>query len=235
MTSETVLLSARQVDAGYGEVPVLRGVSLEVRRGEIVALLGRNGAGKSTTLLTLAGFLRPTAGEVRFLGKPCTQPAYRRARDGLAFVIEERGVFMGLTVAQNLRLGQGPVEKALAYFPELERFLHVSAGLLSGGQQQMLSVARALAGDPPVLLVDELSLGLAPLVVDRLLEALVQARDRGTGIVLVEQHSRSALGVADRAYLLDQGRVVLGGRADELLPRIDEIERAYLGDAAVAG
>jgi len=111
----------------------------------------------------------------------------------------------------------------------------VSAGLLSGGQQQMLSVARALAGDPPVLLVDELSLGLAPLVVDRLLEALVQARDRGTGIVLVEQHSRSALGVADRAYLLDQGRVVLGGRADELLPRIDEIERAYLGDAAVAG
>jgi branched-chain amino acid transport system ATP-binding protein len=227
------ILEARGIDAGYNDVPVLRGVSLSLQSGEILALLGRNGAGKSTTLLTLAGFLTPTSGQVFIGGQVCSLPAYRRARNGLAFVIEERGVFGGLSVEQNLRLGAGPVGKALEYFPELAPHLQRKAGLLSGGQQQMLAVARALAADPKALLIDELSLGLAPLVVDRLFKALIDAKHRGVGIILVEQHSRAALAVADRACLLDQGRVVLEDSASALLPRIDDIERAYLGEAAL--
>lgn len=232
-TAREPVLEARGIDAGYGDVPVLHGVSLSVAPGEIVALLGRNGAGKSTTLLALSGFLPLTTGEVRLAGTPCTLPPHRRASNGLAFVIEERGVFGGLSVAQNLRLGAGPVARALAYFPELEPHLDRTAGLLSGGQQQMLAVARALAAEPRVLLIDELSLGLAPQVVERLFSALVEARDRGVGVVLVEQHSRAALGIADRGCLLDQGRVVLDEPAADLLPRLDEIERAYLGEAAL--
>jgi branched-chain amino acid transport system ATP-binding protein len=236
MMTQAVLppvLNARNIDAGYGDVPVLHGVSLSVAPGEILALLGRNGAGKSTTLLALAGFLPLKAGEVLLAGDVCTMPAHRRARSGMAFVLEERGIFGGLSVEQNLRLGAGGVDKALGYFPELQPHLQRMAGLLSGGQQQMLAVARALAADPKVLLIDELSLGLAPPVVDRLFRALVDAKHRGVGVILVEQHSRAALGVADRACLLDQGRVVLEESASALLPRIDEIERAYLGDFAL--
>ncbi|WAM19759.1 ABC transporter ATP-binding protein [Rhodococcus sp. JS3073] len=223
------VLATHNLSVGYGEIPVLHNVSVAVAPGEIVALLGRNGAGKSTLLLTLGGILRPSAGHVELGGRECTTPAYRRAKQGLAYVIEERGVFSGLTVLQNLRLGSGTVEDAIAIFPELEPHLTRSAGLLSGGQQQMLAVGRALAARPKVLLVDELSLGLAPMVVERIFHAINDARDRGVGVMLVEQHSRTALRVADRAYVLDQGRVVLDGSTSDLLPRIDEIEQAYLG------
>ncbi|MFC8177228.1 ABC transporter ATP-binding protein [Rhodococcus sp. NPDC057297] len=223
------VLAARNLCVGYGEIPVLHDVSVSVAPGEVVALLGRNGAGKSTLLLALGGILRPSAGVVALGGKECTTAAHRRARDGLAYVIEERGVFTGLSVLQNLRLGQGTVDDALVIFPELEPHLTRSAGLLSGGQQQMLAVARALAAKPKVLLVDELSLGLAPLVVERIFRAIDEARSTGVGVMLVEQHSRTALQVADRAYVLDQGRIVLDGPASDMLPRIDEIEQAYLG------
>lgn len=229
------ILAASNLQSGYREIPVLHDISLHLMPGEIVALLGRNGAGKSTTLLTLAGFLPPKAGEIWFRGKPCTAPAHRRAREGLAYVIEERGVFMGLTVAQNLRLGLGEPDRAFEFFPELTAHRNRPVGLLSGGQQQMLAVGRALAADPAALLIDELSLGLAPLITDRIMEALVAARNRGVGIILVEQHSRTALQFADRAYLLDQGKIMMSGTAAELSPRVEEIERAYLGAATPVG
>jgi branched-chain amino acid transport system ATP-binding protein len=225
----TYALEAENLDAGYGQVRVLHDVSLRVAPGEIVALLGRNGAGKSTTLSTLAGLVQPRGGRVLINGEPRTDSTSRRVRSGLAYVVEERGVLLGLTAAQNLRLGRGTVADALAYFPEIEPHLGRQAGLLSGGQQQMLAVARALAARPSALMIDELSLGLAPQFVERLLDALRAARDEGIGILLVEQHARTALRVADRAYVLAHGRVALSGRADDLAKDFEHVERAYLG------
>lgn len=232
-TAESVVPALAAVDlcAGYGPVQVLDNVSLHVNPGEIVALLGRNGAGKSTTLATLAGLVTPRSGRVLIDGTPRTDAPSRRARSGLAYVIEERGVLLGLTAAQNLRLGRGSVAEALSYFPEIEPHLRRQAGLLSGGQQQMLAVARALAGRPRALMIDELSLGLAPMFVERLLDALRRARDEGVGILLVEQHAQTALKVADRAYVLTQGKVALSGRGNDLLEHFGEVEAAYLGAA----
>jgi branched-chain amino acid transport system ATP-binding protein len=223
-------LAAENLHAGYGQVPVLHDVSLHVAPGEIVALLGRNGAGKSTTLSTLAGLVTPRSGRVLLDGVARTDSPSSRVRSGLAYVIEERGVLLGLTAAQNLRLGRGSVREALEYFPEIEPHLGRAAGLLSGGQQQMLAVARALAGRPRALMIDELSLGLAPQFVERLLEALKQAREEGIGILLVEQHARTALRVADRAYVLAGGRVALSGRAADLAADFAAVEAAYLGE-----
>lgn len=225
----TAVLAAEDLCAGYGPVQVLDHVSLHVEPGEIVALLGRNGAGKSTTLATLAGLVTPRSGRVLMDGEPRTDAPSRRARSGLAYVIEERGVLLGLTAAQNLRLGRGSVADALSYFPEIEPHLRRTAGLLSGGQQQMLAVARALAGRPRALMIDELSLGLAPMFVERLLDGLRRARDEGVGILLVEQHAQTALRVADRAYVLAQGTVALTGRAEELREDFASVEAAYLG------
>jgi branched-chain amino acid transport system ATP-binding protein len=223
-----VVLEARGLTVGYGPMPVIRDVDLVVRQGEIVALLGVNGAGKTTTVRALAGELRPTAGEVRFRGERTTAPLHQRARQGLRLITEERSVFMSLTAADNLRLGKQERSRCLELFPELERFLSKRAGLLSGGEQQMLTLARALAADPVVLLADELSLGLAPLIVERLLAAVRAAADRGTAVLLVEQHVRNALEVADRAYVLSGGSVALDGPTSELRARIGEIEQTYL-------
>lgn len=225
--SEAILVT-RGLSAGYGSLAAVRNLDLEVRAGEIVALLGPNGAGKTTTLLTLAGELRALAGEIRWRGKPTTAPLHRLARSGLGLVTEERSVFMRLTVAENLRLGRGSVERALTLFPELQEHLKRRAGLLSGGQQQMLTLARALAADPAVLMADELSLGLAPQVVLRLLRALQDAAELGVGVLLVEQHARQALSIADRAYVLQRGRVVLEGPGADLRNNFDEIQRTYL-------
>jgi len=231
-TTATVALAAQNISAGYGDIQVLHDVSVTVGPGEIVALLGRNGAGKSTTLLTLGGLLTPSTGTVLLNGAVVDGPAHRRARRGLAYVLEERGVFTGLTVAQNLRLGAGPVSLAMEYFPELEEHLDRPTGLLSGGQQQMLAVARALAAEPTALMIDELSLGLAPMIVTRIMDSLGKARDRGVGVLLVEQHARTALQNADRAYVLDQGRVVIEGTAADLLKRLPDLEATYLGGGA---
>jgi branched-chain amino acid transport system ATP-binding protein len=215
-------------------MPVLHDINIVIRPGEVVALLGVNGAGKTTTVRTLAGELKPFGGEVWFKGEKTTAPLHRRAKEGMRYITEERSVFMGLSAADNMRLGGQERAKCLELFPELERLLGRKAGLLSGGEQQMLTLARAVAAKPTVLLADELSLGLAPLVLERLLLAVRAAADSGSAVLLVEQHVRDALDVADRAYVLSHGRIVLEGDAKDLKSRIGEIEQTYLANAELA-
>ena len=213
--ARSCVLRATGLVAGYGDLAAVRGLDLEVYAGEVVALLGPNGAGKTTTLLTLAGELPKMAGEVHYLGQPFKGSLHQRVRRGLGFVPEERSVFMGLSVADNLRIG-GRASRVLDLFPDLRPLLGRRAGLLSGGEQQMLTLGRALAMKPKVLLVDELSVGLAPLVVDRLFEALIAtAREDGTAVLLVEQQARRALRVADRWYLLRRGMLAATGDAND--------------------
>jgi branched-chain amino acid transport system ATP-binding protein len=226
-------IEARGLSVGYGAIPVVHEVDLTVAPGEVVALLGVNGAGKTTTVRGLAGELPPLAGTVLLGGEPTTAPLYRRARRGLRYITEERSVFMGLSTADNLRLGRQERSRCLELFPELEPLLSRKAGLLSGGEQQMLTLSRAVAARPAVLLADELSLGLAPMILERLLAAIRAAADEGTAVLLVEQHVRDALDVADRAYVLSRGRVVLEGTAADLRSRIGEIEQTYLDSGAL--
>lgn len=223
------VLEARGLRAGYGRGTVIvRDLDLTLAPGEVVALLGPNGAGKTTTLLTLCGELPMLGGEVWWRGAPTRAPFHRRAREGLGLVTEQRAVLMTMTVAENLRVSRCDQERALALFPELESHWHRRVGLLSGGQQQMLALARTLARDTTVLLVDELSLGLAPAVVARLLEKVRAAADSGVGVLLVEQHVHKAMQVADRAYVMRRGRIELSGTADELRTRTEEIQASYL-------
>ncbi|HVV90869.1 MAG TPA: ATP-binding cassette domain-containing protein, partial [Solirubrobacterales bacterium] len=210
-------------------------LDLTVRSGQITALLGPNGAGKTTTLLTLAGQLEPMGGAVTLEGQPAPKGLHRRAREGVSLVTEQRSVFMEMTVDENLRVGRCDIEAALGLFPELEPLLKRRAGLLSGGEQQMLTLARALAREPRVLLVDELSLGLAPLIVQRLLEATkAAAGESGVAVLLVEQHVDQALRFADYVLVMDGGRILLQGEAAEVAPRVKEIEAAYLANGAAA-
>jgi branched-chain amino acid transport system ATP-binding protein len=230
--------------AGYDGVEVLHGLDVRVDAGEVVALLGANGAGKTTTLLAASGLVRATAGSIEVLGEPVhggrrtsVAGVWRLARRGVAHVPEDRGLFFDLTAAENLRLGRprrGPslsTDELLTWFPALEPILGRKAGLLSGGEQQMLALARAVASKPKLLLVDELSLGLAPIIVERLLPVLRTVADEtGCGVLVVEQHVPLVLGVADRGLLLRQGRVVLEGSAEELRSRPDLLEAGYLGE-----
>ena len=227
-TGTTALLEATGLRAGYGGVEVVRGVDLRVEPGEVVALLGPNGAGKTTTLLTIAGELAPLGGDLRVLGGVGRDPLHVRARHGLALVTQERAVLMELTVAENLRVSRCDRSRALELFPELEPHLDRRVGLLSGGQQQMLALARSLARDPKLLVIDELSLGLGPIVVDRLLEVVRAAADEGIGVLLVEQHVQKAMQVADRIVVLRRGVVELAGTVAELRDRLNDIQDAYL-------
>jgi branched-chain amino acid transport system ATP-binding protein len=223
------LLETRRLKAGYMGRAVVQGVQLKVHPGEVVCLLGPNGAGKSTTLLTIAGELPPVDGIVMFDNVPTFTPMYQRVRNGIAMVTEERLVFTKMSTRDNLRIGGGSVEDALALFPELEPRLGVLGGMLSGGEQQMVALARALSRKPSLLLADELSLGLAPMVVDRLLSAVRNsANTQGTGALIVEQHARKALKYADRMYLMARGQILLELPADEAIERLDEIEELYL-------
>jgi branched-chain amino acid transport system ATP-binding protein len=224
----TPLIEAKELSAGYNGIAIVRNLNLSVSPGEVVALLGANGAGKSTTLLTLAGELAPISGEIRMDGTPAKKPLYWRARQGLRLITEERSVIMSLTVAENLRLMHKDPGRCLELFPELGPLMKRRASLLSGGEQQILTLARAIAGDGRLLLADELSLGLAPLVSERLLVAVREAADRGLGVILVEQRVVRALKVADRGCVLSRGRVALQGTSAELLARMDEIEASYL-------
>ncbi|MCW3028272.1 MAG: putative high-affinity branched-chain amino acid transport protein superfamily, atp bind [Solirubrobacterales bacterium] len=228
------LLQTRGLSAGYGGQPVVHDIEIEVREGEIVALLGANGAGKTTTLLTMAGELPTIAGEVLLDGKPTKAPLHRRARNGFGYITEERSVFMGLSARDNLRCGGVSPEKALELFPELERCMDTRGGLLSGGEQQMLTLARAIGRKPRLLLADELSMGLAPLVVDRLLKAVRSAADTGTAVLIVEQYARKALKYADRVYVMRGGRIEMDLSADQARGRLADIEAAYLSTAALA-
>lgn len=224
----SVVLETRNMHAGYGDVTVVRDLSVRVASGEIVALLGRNGAGKTTALLTIAGALRPISGEIQFLGAPDRSSLAGRARRGLGLMTDDRSIFFGLTVRENLRLARGTGD-ALAVFPELGGMLDRPAGLLSGGEQQMLGLAAVLAREPKLLLIDELSFGLAPRIVQRLMKAVRQVADRGTAVILVEQFARIALDVADRAYVLVNGRVATEGTTGELRANVGELESTYLG------
>jgi branched-chain amino acid transport system ATP-binding protein len=223
------LIEARGVSAGYGKMAVVRELDIRVDAGEVVALIGANGAGKTTTLLTLAGELPPMQGEVHFLGKATKAPMHARCREGLGYVTEERSVIMDMSVAENLKLAAVPAETACGYFPALETIMGRRAGLCSGGEQQMLSLARALGRHPKVLLADELSLGLAPIIVTNLLKAVRDAaHEHGIGVLLVEQHVRQALKIADRVHVMERGHIVLSGTSQEVVGQLDKIEAAYL-------
>jgi branched-chain amino acid transport system ATP-binding protein len=229
------LLVANGVSAGYHGHPIVHDLDLRVPAGKIVVLLGPNGAGKTTTLLTLSGDLPQLKGEIYIDGKRTTSPLYSRAKNGLSFVTEERSVFMRLSVAENLRVGRGSIARAVELFPELEPLMRRRAGLLSGGEQQMLSLARALSRDPKILLIDELSLGLAPLVVIRLLDAVrAAAHDLGVGVLLVEQHVNQALRVADEVLVMQRGTIVLEGPTEEVRGRLGDLEAAYLSAGPAA-
>ena len=228
--------------AGYQDVPVVRELNLEVRPGEVVALLGPNGAGKTTTLETIAGLNRPISGTVELSGQNIGgTPAHVLARRGLALVPEGRALFPGLTVREHLRLaggrgarkGHSHEEELLEMLPELRKCLGRKAGLLSGGEQQMLALGRALVTRPRLLLVDEMSLGLAPVVVERLLPILRRAADElGASVLFVEQHVALALEISDRAYILAHGRIRLEGAAAELRERRELLAASYLGETA---
>jgi branched-chain amino acid transport system ATP-binding protein len=224
--------------AGYEGVPVVRGLDLTVEAGQVVALLGPNGAGKTTTLQTISGLLPIIEGSVAVLGaSPSTRAPHKVARRGVGHITEDRSLFFGLSVRQNLRLAVprgrrlGKVlENVLELFPELEDLLDRRAGVLSGGQQQMLALARALMAEPKLLLIDEMSLGLAPIIVQRLLPKVREiADDTGAGVLLVEQHLPMAMSVADEVCVLIHGEVALSGPADELRDRADLFEASYLG------
>jgi branched-chain amino acid transport system ATP-binding protein len=230
MAAISPLVEARNLSAGYGSMAVVHDVDLAVPAGQVAALVGPNGAGKSTTLLTLAGALRPLGGEVLVEGRSTTAPLHDRAGAGLAFVPEQRSVIMELTAADNLRLGRVEPGAALDLFPELEPLLPRKAGLLSGGEQQMLSLARALARRPKVLIADELSLGLAPLIVQRLLRAVREAAQRGVGVLLVEQHVHLALEIADQVHVMRRGHIAYRGSPDELRRNAGVLEDAYFTD-----
>lgn len=228
------LLDVVDLQAGYGGSPVVRGVSLHVCAGEVVVLLGANGAGKSTTLLSISNLVTPVGGRIELFGENTANvSAHAIAAQGLAHVLENRSLFSHLSVLDNLRLGAGAMnadlDEVFELFPDLRAAQKRTAGLLSGGQQQMLAIARALSAGPRLLMIDEMSLGLAPLVASEILDVVRGIADQGkTGVLLVEQHVHLALQAADRGYLLSVGEIIADGPASELANDLERLEAGYL-------
>ncbi|HEY5486234.1 MAG TPA: ABC transporter ATP-binding protein [Candidatus Limnocylindrales bacterium] len=234
-----VLLSLKDVHAAYGRIEALQGISIEVRRGEIVAMLGGNGAGKSTTLKTISGLMHPRSGRIEFEGKDVSAvPAYRLVKLGIGQAPEGRRIFGRMTTLENLQMGaysrhdRGEIEadydRVFGLFPRLLERRGQSAGTLSGGEQQMLAIARALMGRPKLLLLDEPSMGLAPNLVEQIFEIITDINSQGTTILLVEQNALMALHVASRGYILQTGKIVLADTSANLAAN-EEVKKAYLG------
>jgi branched-chain amino acid transport system ATP-binding protein len=233
------LLELSGLEVAYGGIRAVKGINLEVRERELVTLIGANGAGKTTTLKALAGWLRPAAGRVAYDGRDITgKPAHELVGMGLALVPEGRGVFARLTVAENLAMGAytrrdagvtADYERAYALFPRLAERRRQLAGTLSGGEQQMLAIARALMSRPKLLLLDEPSMGLAPLMVQKIFETIKAVAAEGVTLLLVEQNAKLALEICSRGYVMESGAIVLADTADALLVN-PEVRRAYLGE-----
>lgn len=235
------MLSVKNVHTRYGAIKALRGISLDVGEGEMVALIGINGAGKSTTLATIAGVMRPTEGSIAFLGESIVgRTPEAIARKGISLVPEGREILASLTVEENLRLGAfvrnnrreylQDLEDNFALFPILKERFHQMGGTLSGGEQQQLAIARALMSHPKLLMLDEPSLGLAPLIVDQIFDLIKSLHQRGVTILLVEQNVERTLDIVDRAYLLNTGTIQTSGSAKQVRSQVD-IEGVYLGDS----
>ena len=240
--SVTPLLELRHLKLSYGGIAAVKGIDFYINAGELVTLIGANGAGKTTTLKVIAGLLKPCAGSIQFLGHAIGgQPAYELAKLGIGLVPEGRGVFARMTILENLQMGayirQGSqssesidhdLEMVLTTFPRLRERLSQLAGTLSGGEQQMVAIARAMMAKPKLLLLDEPSMGLAPLMVETIFEVIQNLNQQGMTILLVEQNARLALSMADRAYVMESGAITLSGSADQLL-NDDRVREAYLG------
>lgn len=235
----TVLLEVRDLVSGYGGITAVKGISLHIDSGEIVTLIGANGAGKTTTLRTISGLIRPRRGDIVFEGQSIAryQPD-RIVRLGISHVPEGRGIFSRLSVMENLRLGaysrpgaaiDDDLDRVFALFPRLKERLRQAGGTLSGGEQQMLAIGRALMAHPRLLLLDEPSMGLSPLLVETIFQTIEEIRREGTPILLVEQNAALALQLADRAYVIESGELVLEGSGSELANN-EQVRRAYLGE-----
>ena len=239
MAEPEVLLSVRGLQVAYGGIQAVKGVSLEVRRGELVSLIGANGAGKTTTLKALTATLSPTAGEITYRGRSVLgQGAWDLVAQGLVMVPEGRGTFTRMTILENLQMGaylrrdadiDRDLDQVFALFPRLHERRGQLAGTLSGGEQQMLAMGRALMARPELLLLDEPSMGLSPIMVDKIFEVVADIHRQGTTVLLVEQNASRALALADRGYVMDSGEMTMQGPAEQLLhdPRV---RAAYLGD-----
>lgn len=234
------MLTIKDLEVYYGVIQAIKGVSFEVNQGEVIALIGANGAGKTTILHTITGLISPKEGSVLFEGKELTKmPAHKIVSLGMAHVPEGRRVFADLSVYENLRMGaytrkdkseiEQTLEKVYERFPRLKERRNQMAGTLSGGEQQMLAMGRALMSKPKIILMDEPSMGLSPIMVNEIFSIIQEVSDSGTTVLLVEQNAKKALAIADRGYVLETGNIVLEGKASDLLNN-DSIKKAYLGE-----